>query len=456
MPNRSSTRRPAMPEAPITPEATMKSLATSFLALTALSGPALAQTEITYWLWDDNQLPAYQACAEAFQARHPDITVKISQTGWSDYWSNLTTALVSGTAPDVFTNHVSRYPEFVLNEQMVDLTPLIERDKVPTDIYQPGLIELWQKDGRQYGLPKDWDTIAIFYNEALLAEAGLTPADLADLDWNPKDGGSFERIVARLTRDANGNDGTSPDFDKTKVVQYGLLHNVPQDGAGQTEWSHLAASNGFKFVDHPWADHYYYDDPRLAETLLWLRDLGTVKGYSVPARDMDRRLGGSGLFAAGKGALAFDGSWMIGWYAQNAPELGIAPLPKGPEGRKSMFNGLADAIWTGSKNQEEAWQWVKFMGSAECQNIVGERGVVFPAIPEATERANEAYATRGIDVSAFIELAKPESTFLFPITDYASEIDGIMKAAVQDIFVGGADPAIVLEAANEQVNALLQ
>ena len=33
-----------------------------------------------------------------------------------------------------------------------------------------------------------------------------------------------------------------------------------------------------------------------------------------------------------------------------------------PNGRKSMFNGLADSIWVGSKHQDEAWKWVKFLG----------------------------------------------------------------------------------------------
>lgn len=47
------------------------------------------------------------------------------QIGWSEYWSSLTTALVSETAPDVFTNHVTRYPEFVVNNVLLDLAPYI-------------------------------------------------------------------------------------------------------------------------------------------------------------------------------------------------------------------------------------------------------------------------------------------------------------------------------------------
>lgn len=42
-----------------------------------LSGiSARAATEINYWLWDDNQLPSYKACAHAFvdEAKEPGGT----------------------------------------------------------------------------------------------------------------------------------------------------------------------------------------------------------------------------------------------------------------------------------------------------------------------------------------------------------------------------------------------
>ena len=52
-------------------------------SLVAAGISAKAVTEITYWLWDNNQLPAYQACAAEFEKQNPDIKVKITQTGWS-------------------------------------------------------------------------------------------------------------------------------------------------------------------------------------------------------------------------------------------------------------------------------------------------------------------------------------------------------------------------------------
>jgi multiple sugar transport system substrate-binding protein len=44
------------------------------------------------------------------------------------------------------------------------VAPLIKQDKLDTGIYVGELFNLVQ-GGKQYGLPKDWDTIAIFYNK---------------------------------------------------------------------------------------------------------------------------------------------------------------------------------------------------------------------------------------------------------------------------------------------------
>ncbi len=433
----------------------IKRLLITTLSLTAVAS-GRAATEINYWLWDALQLPAYQAAAAAFEKANPDITVKVTQTAWGDYWTTLSTGFVSGTAPDVFVNHLSRYPEFVANELLVDIGPMIKKDNVPTDVYLGGLYALWGKEGKQYGLPKDWDTIALIYNKEMLSKAGVDPKELENLTWNPKDGGTFGQLIAKLSIDEAGNNGLSPNFNPQKVKQYGLLMDGDIDGFGQLQWSHFAVSNGFKFHDGPWAKGFHYDDPKLAETLSWITDQ-MKKGFIVPARDA-RQLGANSFFAAGKGALALMGSWQINWYLDNAKfGIGFAPLPVGPNGRKSMFNGLADSIWVDSKHQEEAWKWVKFLGSEEGQNIIAEHGVVFPAIKNAAEKAQQVMSKKGADVSPFLnEATDPQGTFLFPIADHSADVLRITKVALDGIVLEGADPASTMKEVSEEVNALFE
>jgi multiple sugar transport system substrate-binding protein len=323
-------------------------------------------------------------------------------------------------------------------------------------VYLSGLADLWGRDGKRFGLPKDWDTIAIVYNKDMLDKAGVTVDDLNNATWNPDDGGTLAQLMAKLTVDANGKNASDPAFDKTKVAQYGLIVNGAGEGYGQTEWSWLTDTTGWRHIDNLYATAYHYDDPRFIKTIQWYADM--MAASKMMPLELVTSLGGAAAFEAGKGALNANGSWMIGDYAKNATfPFGFARLPKGPEGRRSMFNGLADSIWVGSKHQEEAWQWVKYLASAECANTVGDAGVVFPAQQSGVEKALAAYKAKGLDVSAFTQQAlEKDGTFLFPVTDHASEISGIMKPVMESIMLGQAKAADVLPAANTQVNALFK
>jgi multiple sugar transport system substrate-binding protein len=412
---------------------------------------------IRYVLWDSNQLPAYQKCAQAFQSKNPKIQVKIEQKGWDDYWGGLTTQFVAGNAPDVITDHLSKYPEFVKTRQLAPLDDFIARDRVATDIYFPGLAELWKgQDGKTYGMPKDWDTIAIFYNKKYARDAGISEQQLNSLNWNPRDGGTFEKTVAHLTVDKNGKRGDEPGFDKSNVKIYGLGLENSGGGYGQTQWSHFAVSNGWQFTNkNPWGTQYRYDDPKFIETIAWWRSL-IQKGYMNSLAASASGVGLQGTFGAGKYAMTTDGDWQLKTYfGYKGIDVGIAPLPVGPTGKRaSMFNGLADSIWAGSKLKAAAWQWVKFLASPECQNIVGQQAVVFPAIPEATQVAQKRFNSEGIDVKPFTVNVEDQTTFLYPITDNASKIGAIMTPTMDAIMSFKQDPQTALPAANKQVNAL--
>lgn len=419
----------------------------------ASSGEAVA---LEYWLWDANQLPAYQQCANDFMAQNPNITVNITQQGWDDYWSGIQNGMIAGNAPDVFTDHLAKYPEFASKGQLVDIQPYVDRDGVDLGVYLNGLADLWARDGKRFGLPKDWDTIALVYNQTALDAAGVTVDELNSATWNPDDGGSFGQLLAKLTVDENGKNALDPAFDKSKVKQYGLIINGGGEGYGQTEWSWLAATTGWRHIDNLYATQYHYDDPLFINTIQWYAD-EMAKSEIMPL-ELVTGLGGAAAFESGSGALHSNGSWMIGDFAQNATfPFGFARLPQGPEGRKSMFNGLADSITIGSKHPDEAWLWVKYLASADCANVVGDAGVVFPAQQSGVEKAVAAYKAKGLDVSAFTDQALEQNgTFLFPVTDNASEISGIMTPVMQSIMLGQAKAADALPAANAEVNATFQ
>ena len=428
----------------------------------ACSKPAASTKPVTirYSLWDANQVPQYQAVADKFHQLHPNITIKIEQTGWSNYWTNLQTGFVSGNAPDVFTDHLFYYPVFAANNQIVNIEPLVKRDKVPTDIYFGGLAELWMHNGKRYGLPKDWDTEGIFYNKDMTQKAGITDAEMNNLTWNPDNGGTFQQVIAKLTLDANGNNGLSSNFDKSKVSQYGFIADYPggSNAQGQTTWGCFAVSTGWWYNNAPvWGTKFNFDAANFAKTIQWYANLNLKEGYSPSYADLSN--GPDSLFVAGKGAMEEQGDWQLKWIAEHAKfPLGIALLPKGPEGLKTMFNGLADSIWVGSKDQAADWEWVKYLASKESETLVGTFGDVYPAVPAGAQASVEVQKKKlNVDPQPFLTEANMKgATFPFPITENSTHINSIMQTALQAVFTGQKTAEQVLAPANEQINKLFQ
>ena len=94
------------------------------LAACSSSADRKAGGPVEYWLWDSAQEPAYEACAARFEEK-TGIKVNITQVGWGDYWTKLTAGFIAGTGPDVFTDHIAKFAQFV------DLDVLVPLDEQP-------------------------------------------------------------------------------------------------------------------------------------------------------------------------------------------------------------------------------------------------------------------------------------------------------------------------------------
>jgi multiple sugar transport system substrate-binding protein len=420
------------------------------------AGTAESTSTVSYWLWDSNQLPAYEKCAAGFESANPGLTVKITQLGWNDYWTKLTASFIAGTEPDVFTDHVSKFAQFVDLGVLQPLDQLDATKNLDDSVYQPGLAGSWVgEDGHRYGTPKDWDTISVFYNKKVTKAAGVSDADLNSLAWNPTDGGSFEKMLAHLSVDKNGVRGDEPGFDKKHVKTYGLATGDAGGFDGQTQWSAFTGSTGWSYTDKsPWGTHYNYDQKKFQDTIAWYFDLAK-KGYLAPFTDFSASNGPDVQLGAGTAALSMNGSWMISNYAGlKGVDVGIALTPTGPAGhRASMLNGLADSITKNARNKEGAGKWVAYLASAACQNVVGQQGIVFPAVKTGTQNAIAAYEKRGLDVNAFTQQVADKTTFPFPITNYAADVAALMIPAMQNIYANGA-PVNSLTQTNDQINLL--
>jgi multiple sugar transport system substrate-binding protein len=442
-------------------------LALGLVTSCGTSGAGGTTGVVEYWLWDSAQQPGYQKCADVFHQQNPGLSIHISQYGWDTYWSKLTAGFIADTAPDVFTDHLSKFAQYVDLKVLRPLDDLGPTSDIQDADYQQGLAQLWKgQDGKRYGAPKDWDTIAIFYDNAALKAAGVEPAALQNLDWNPQDGGTFEKLVAHLTVDANGIRGDEPGFDKTKVKVHGLsAEGSGGAGWGQTQWSPFTGSAGWRATDrNPWGTRFNLDQPVLQETLGWYFGL-VRKGYMASYEEIGgaNPIGTDKQIQSGTAAMGFSGSWMISTFSKLTDangkklDIGIAPTPVGPTGKRaSMFNGLADSITTLSKQPDNAAKWVKFMSGEQCQNIIGQSGVVFPARPNGTNLAVAYNKTeRKLDVTPFTRQVAEKTTFLFPVTTNAADITALMAPRLDAVYIGSS-PISSLTELNNQLNALFE
>ena len=407
-------------------------------------------------LWDPGQLPSYQACANAFHAKTGD-TVDITQSGWSDYWSNLTTQLAAGQGPDIITDHVGYYPQLVSAGQLVDLTPYFKADgydPASTGITTNGL---WTKGDAIYGISQDRDAVALLYNTKDTSAASVT-----GLTWNPTDGGTFGALIKHLTVDKNGVHGDQAGFDKNAVKTYGFAMESGDGIAGQSSWATFALDLGWYWTtpQSPFATTYNMDSPKLAQVFGWLQKQYDA-GYIAPEARISS-LGITPVMDQNIAATTFQGAWTISSYAPSADKNQVyawAQLPAGPNGHSmTISNSLAQSVVSTSQHPAQAAKWVEFVGSTACQNLVAAKGAVFPSIPSEAAKVLAVDKAKGINVSAFTnELGDSSDLVSWPITAQGTQINTLATTAIDDTLTRGqGDPTSVLGSLNTSINALFK
>lgn len=174
------------------------------------------------------------------------------------------------------------------------------------------------RDGKQFGLPKDWDTVGIFYNKDLLARAGLKESDLQNLTWNPNNGGTWQSTIVKLTTDKSGENGLAAGFDKKNVERTATKPAKAQASTDRPSGpSFYGATTGWKYNDGLYAKKYDDDDPRFAQAIQWLADLNLKYGLIPSFQDVQS--GPDSLFRAGKVPMVTNGSWMVDDYTGRLP-----------------------------------------------------------------------------------------------------------------------------------------
>lgn len=325
--------------------------------LALLAGAAQAQTEITYLMWGDPpEIAVWQQLVDAFQAQNPDIKVKFEVTDWDSYWSKLRVQTAGGDAPDVFAMDGPIYPDWQSRGTLLNLQPMIDADpSVLAGIYDGPLAVYRLADG-YYGLPRDFQTIVIYFNKTMFDAAGLA---YPDADWTLDD---MAAAAAKLTLDKDGDGATD---------QWGLSTEVWDM---EPFWGPMVYNHGGEIIS---ADHkttLMTEGP--ARDAFAFIDKLYQDGVLMSAEQQESY--GNDGFAAGVGAMTFSGHWVIPNYNTLGFDWGVAPFPKGPAGRATLVNSAGIVIGSGTKHPDEAWKFVKFVVSEQGQSLLTSLGFAIP------------------------------------------------------------------------------
>lgn len=138
---------------------------------------------ISYACWDSGQAEKLKQVAAEFEEANPGIRIDIQVNGWNDYWTALEAAATGGSLPDTFWMHSNNIYYYAANDQLLDLTDYIaQSSEVDLAKYPGGLKDIYSPDGKQYAIPKDYDTIALWYNKTLFDEAGISYPDAKTIE----------------------------------------------------------------------------------------------------------------------------------------------------------------------------------------------------------------------------------------------------------------------------------
>jgi multiple sugar transport system substrate-binding protein len=390
--------------------------------------PDKAKVNLTYALWDGYEQIGYQKSVDEFTRAHPNISVTIQQIPYSSFEPKITSAYISGNAPDLFWVNTPFLANWIVQGLAADVTDRIKADNIDLSIYYPSLVELHRRNGRLYGLPKDWDTITFYYNKNFFKKIGVQPP--GELSWNPHDGGSFLTFLKQLSIDGNGKKASEPGFDPSDIKTYALgVGNDPQSGYGS-----FLPDNGGNIIPHPYADHIILDSPENQQTFNFLLNTLADEHVLVPPQQMGPNGDGSNsqvLFAQGRISLYMAGDWNTSSLSQLGTgfEIGTIRLPAGPQGNYSVFNGLTDVINTDTPHPDETWELAKWLGGERSQAIMGSGGYIWPAIKKLDPLFLNYWRKKNVDVAAFLDAAQGK-TVLWPValgmgeavTDFATEL----------------------------------
>lgn len=262
------------------------------------AGPAV---ELSFWTgFTGGDRPPMQRLIERFNREHDNITVRMSVNRWGDFYQKLPAAVASERGPDVAVMHADQLATAAVHRTLLPLDEVTEALGLGVDDFSETLWDAGVFRGRRYGVPLDVHPLGLYYNRAVLADAGLDDAAL------PRSRRDYLAVLEHLRQRGIQGSWVSPVLFTGGLMFQSLLWQA----GGQ-----LFSEDGARAMFNAEAG---------VEALGFLLEL-IRRGYSP--RDVGQDAD-SIAFTNNRNAFLWNGIWMINIY-RAVPGLrwGVLPVP---------------------------------------------------------------------------------------------------------------------------------
>ena len=317
-----------------------------------------APAEITYMMWGSpEELAVWQQVVTDFEAANPNIKVSVDVSDWDSYWEKVQTMIAGGNPPDVFAIDAPLYLDWKSRGALKNLQPYIDANPQVLDGVYPVTLEVYKLDDGYFGLPRDFQTIVLFYNKDMFDAAGQA---YPDETWTMD---KLREVAKTLTLDTN-SDGTDE--------QWGFCTDLWDM---ELFWSEAIWAFGGEVIN---ADHTQtlLTEGKARDAWHFISSMA-VDDKTMPDPDTAGQFGGD-AFDAGVCAMTTIGHWAVPQYASRGFNFDVAPLPEGPAGRATSVNSAGFVISEGSKNPDAAWKFIEYAMSPAGQTRLTELGFAIP------------------------------------------------------------------------------
>ena len=383
-----------------------------------------ASAQLTYGVWDLNQVPAMKALVEDFRKTYPNISVEIAHTPPQQYWTKLQTQASSGTLPDVFWMNGPNVTLYATNGMIAPIDPLIEQGVVDPGNYPDAMNRLYTVDGTEYAVPKDFDTVALWYNRDVFERAGVA---LPTAEWTWSD---FQKAGVAISEKLKGEGiyGVVMDLMSPQSTYY---NSVLQAGG------HIISEDGTKSG---------YDDPATIRGLQLWRDL--IESGASPTVAQLSDTTANQWFGSGRAGMMWSGTWMVSEFLQSpqAKNIDVAPLPKDKE-RATVIHGLGVVMAAKGKNTAAARAFLGYLAGKEAALIQAKSGAANPAFTGS--QAEWLASAPGFDLQVFLDAV--EYAHPYPVSKNAAAWNQLESDLLPQAFSG---PRPVSEVATDLANGM--